>query len=280
MSAKKCIPHESYADQLIAEFDARRHELEGRWVPTLYFGGGTPSLLAVEQLRRVVRHCWRGELEEVTIEANPADIDARRLDAWADMGITRVSLGVQSFQGRMLRALGRNHDAQRAWGAARTLSEDGRFRTSIDLIFGGPHHTLEEWEADLDCVAALEGLEHVSTYTLTVEPNTPFFRLHERGQLHPAREDVAARMFDVMEERLGALGFERYEVSSFARGERARSMHNTTYWLGAEYMGLGVGAHSLFIGAGGVERRVNTRHVSAYLGDFTLGSAVEELGAE
>jgi oxygen-independent coproporphyrinogen-3 oxidase len=196
------------------------------------------------------RRLWPATDEvEVTLEANPTDAEAGRFAAFAEAGVNRLSLGVQSLDDRALRFLGRNHDAAAARRAAEVA---GRVfpRLSLDLIYALPDQTAEAWAADLEAALAL-GPEHVSPYQLTIESGTAFDRAVLRGRLVPAPEDATADLFALTQQRLGEAGFDAYEVSNHARGGAARSRHNLVYWRGEDYAGAGPGAH-LRLTAGGV----------------------------
>lgn len=281
VDVRRTIPHEAYADALLAEFERRRRRLEGRDTRTIYFGGGTPSLWAPEQFARVLerlRAALDGEPVEVTLEANPVDITRQNLQTWTAAGVTRLSIGCQSFQPRLLEALNRVHSREQALAAVEMAITHGPSIVSLDLIFGNPHQTLQEWDRDLDVVAQLDGLGHLSAYHLTIEPGTAFARRVKKGRLTIPDDDTAFDMLERLVERAEAMGFERYEVSNFAR-PGLRSRHNTLYWTGAEYLGLGVGAHSLHIsGDAGVIRRANPRNTAAYLEAPGEPASVERLG--
>ena len=256
VTARKNIPHKAYADALIRELDGRAPALEGRRVRTIYVGGGTPSRLAPG---------------EVTIEANPTDITLENIEVWKRAGVNRVSLGVQSFQDRVLRRLGRNHDGEVAEVAIERLL-DGDLRASIDLIFGAPEQTEEEWASDLEVFQRFvreRGLSHLSAYNLTIEPATPYSRMASKGEISIPGEDQCARFYEMLFQAASEVGVEPYEVSSWSsRSQQAntRAVHNGLYWSGAEYLGVGVGAHSLEISdEGRVWRSSNTRHLNAYL---------------
>lgn len=282
VDVRRSIPHQEYADALLREFDSRQGSLEGRHVRTIYFGGGTPSLWAPDELARVLarlREHAGEDLAEVCMEANPVDITRESLDAWTAAGVTRLSIGCQSFQPRVLKILNRIHSREEALEAVELALEHGPEVVSLDLIFGNPEQTMEEWQRDLDIVEGMPRLRHVSAYNLTIEPGTAFQRRMDRGRLTVPDSDRCFEMLDALIERCEKMGFERYEVSNFAK-PGFRSRHNTLYWTGAEYLGLGVGAHSLHIDEQvGVYRRANPRQTSAYLADPASPDWTEQLSA-
>ncbi|MFP4597036.1 MAG: radical SAM family heme chaperone HemW [Persicimonas sp.] len=294
VDVRKTIPHTEYADALIEEFSGRRHLIDGRDVRTIYFGGGTPSLWQPEQLDRVMREI-RGALgpdepAEVTLEANPDDVTRSNLSAWCDAGVTRLSIGCQSFQPRVLKSLNRNHTPERAIEAVELALAHGPDIVSLDLIFGNPGQSFEEWEADLDQVEQFvlesdgsernDRLDHLSAYHLTIEPGTAFARRRAKGRLSVPDDDRSFEMLERLVARCEELGLMRYEVSNFARAG-CRSQHNTLYWTGAEYLGLGVGAHSLQIDAeDGVVRRANPRLTADYLASPGEPGELEQLSAK
>lgn len=274
VTATRKIPHQQYAQALISELHARQSALNGRTLQSVYFGGGTPSRWACDAMSQVLDAIIKADaaggqhLRELTFEANPLDITPASIEAWHQAGLTRISLGVQSFQPRVLAVLGRNHDAAQAREAVDAILSHGQLALSIDLIFGCPEQTTQEWSADLEVVRGLVqgGLNHVSCYNLTLEPNTPFARQAARGTLKVVDEEGCALFLEQLIEALAEVGLQQYEVSSFARpGHEA--VHNSSYWLGAEYLGLGVGAHSLSLEPQGVMRRANTRQLAPYLRD-------------
>lgn len=241
----------------------------GRTVRTLFFGGGTPSELETGQLVRIVetlRDCFRfvetdpmlGECEW-TIECNPGTVSSESLQAMRAMGFNRVSLGVQSFHDHHLRALGRIHSAAEALQAYTWCREAGFRRVNLDLIFCLPGQTLAEWQADVDQAIALQP-EHLSLYNLTIEEATEFGRRHRAGLLSLPDEELSADMYEWVLARLPAAGFDRYEVSNFARpGEECR--HNQIYWQCEPYLGFGVGAASYLEGT----RWTHTGSMARYL---------------
>lgn len=288
VTSLKHVPHEDYAQALLREWEARASELEGRHVRSIYFGGGTPSKWSEEALARVLGEilghavCDRSMVEEVTIEANPVDIRPERLATWQEAGVNRISLGCQSFQDDLLQALGRQHTGARAFEAARIILEAG-LSLSIDLIYGHAMQTMASWREDLEKVRALmssHGLGHVSGYFLTIEEGTPFYRRQRRGEVLVKQDDGESReMVDALCEVLAEGGVRPYEVSSYGAPGK-ESVHNSNYWLGGEYLGLGMGAHGLRIEGGEVVRRQNTRHLKTYLVDPVGSGAKEGIGRE
>ena len=227
-----------------------------------FFGGGTPSLLPPEALGRLLAAARRGlglvERAEVTLEANPEGLDAARLSAFRDAGITRLSLGVQSLDDALLRRLGREHTAEvarRAYAAARAA---GFANVSVDLLYGVPGQDLAAWTATLDEVLAWRP-EHVSAYALTLEPGTAFGR---RPPADLPDERVAVAQFERLAERAAAAGLARYEVSNFAR-PGFESRHNLLYWRREEYVGLGPGAHAALGAVRFGNERSQTRYRAA-----------------
>lgn len=244
------------------------HELD-----TLFFGGGTPSQLppaALRQLFAILGDQFRlAPGAEVSFEINPADFDAGLADLLLELGVTRVSLGAQSFDDRKLALLERDH---RAADVLRSAELARQFPTwSLDLIFAAPGETLADWQADLQAALQLAP-PHLSTYGLTIEPGTTFFGRRARGTLLPAPEEAERSMYEAAIDRLTAAGYEHYEVSNFARpGQRCR--HNENYWLGGQYFAAGPGAASHVAG----RRAMNHRSTFTYLDRVVAGqSAVVE----
>jgi len=267
--------HQIYLDALHAEIASRSPELLGRSVRTIYLGGGTPSALGDAQLGELLEVLRRlaPDAVEVTLEANPNHITLSRLKLWKSFGITRISLGVQSFSERYLGALGRTHSGAVALQAVRDAL-DVFEHVTLDLIVGGPGHSAEELATDLERVREL-GVPHVSVYELTVEENTVFFRMSQAGTLNESGHDETADMLLQAQNGLAVLGFEKYEVSNFAK-PGFQSQHNRNYWEGGEYLGVGLGAHSLRVGPD-VTRRANTRKLKDYLLDTRASAELEEI---
>jgi putative oxygen-independent coproporphyrinogen III oxidase len=227
-----------------AEIAATAARTPGRTVSTIFFGGGTPSLMepaTVAAILDAVADNWRvADDVEVTLEANPTSVEARRFTGYRAAGVNRVSLGVQALDDAALSALGRTHTAQEALGAvaiARRIFE----RYSFDLIYARPGQTAADWQAELTS-AVSQAAGHLSLYQLTIEPETPFAALHAAGRLAVPDPDHARNLYDVTQEVCAAAGLPAYEVSNHARpGDECR--HNLVYWRSHEYVGIGPGAH-------------------------------------
>ena len=228
------------------ELDARADALRGATVRTLYFGGGTPSLCAPGELQELVTHARRlfgfGRAEEITVECNPDDLTGEYVARLRDTEIDRVSVGVQSFDDACLRMMNRRHTAAAAVEAVRRLRRAGFANLTVDLIYGVPGFGGESLRRSLGMALSLEA-EHLSAYHLTIEPGTVLGRRMAEGRFAPVAEETSEREFACVHDTLTAAGYEHYEVSNFARpGYRAR--HNSAYWLGAPYLGVGPSAHS------------------------------------
>jgi oxygen-independent coproporphyrinogen-3 oxidase len=270
---------------VLRELEQRRSAFAGRWLASLYLGGGTPSLLTPVQLARLVaavRAAFpaRGAVE-VSLEVNPGTLERERLGGFREAGINRVSLGVQSFDDTTLRRLGRAH---RAAGALRSLAACravGFEVLSLDLLFAAPGQTLAGLEADLAAATAF-GPEHLSAYELTLEPGTPFAEAAARGRLARPDEDLLVAMHEAVERRLGAAGYRRYELSSWSRPGR-EACHNRRYWERRPVLGLGMGAFSTDPPGESAPfgvRRANLRALDAYLAAVEAGRSPEAGPAE
>ena len=259
---------EDYAHAIIAEFIDRQHLLTEP-VRTIYFGGGTPSQMPVASLRMILE-CLvdgakrlqfsgrsHGELQdasdhhhspdeigdiELTLEANPGDITPEKARAWREIGINRLSIGIQSFDDDLLHFIGRRHTAQEALQAVATAQAAGFDNISIDLMYALPSQTMEQWQKDVQLALQL-GIQHISTYGLIYEDGTALTKLLMDNRLQPVDENLEMRMYDYLVEQLTANGFLHYEVSNFALPGR-HSRHNSSYWNDTPYLGLGAAAHS------------------------------------
>lgn len=212
---------------------------------SIFFGGGTPSLLTSPQIEQLIASLARrfglSPTCEITLEANPNDIDLAKANAWKSAGINRLSVGLQSLDDQALSFLGRDHSADDARRAT-AIALDTFLSVSIDMIYARPNQTLAAWQTELQ--AALElGAQHLSLYELTIEPATPFGKRTERGELSPLPDDAQASLYDLTGEITQAAGLPAYEISNHAHNANHRSVHNQIYWRSGDWLGIGPGAH-------------------------------------
>ncbi len=244
----------------------------GSDIDTIYFGGGTPSLLEPDQVQRILDSVLSVfsvvNNPEITMEMNPATVTPQTLAAYRGLGVNRASFGVQTFNDRDLKLLARGHDANDARETFRMLREAGFDNVSFDLIAGLPGQTMDDWSHNLDEAIALSP-EHISLYLLEIHTGTPLAEQVRSGRRTPIDDDLAAEMYEVMLDRLAAAGYEQYEISNFAR-PGFESRHNTKYWRLDPVFGFGVSAHSF----DGRERYANERDTAKYVQMLeTTGSA-------
>jgi oxygen-independent coproporphyrinogen-3 oxidase len=242
--ARQKIPHEKYAAAVLNELSFRESMFSGRRARSLYFGGGTPGLWRADCVAGVIAAVTArfGAPSEITVEANPDDLPVDHLTQLRAAGVNRLSIGVQSLEARHLHALGRLHGAEEAACAVEDARAVGFDNLSLDLMFALPGQSMGELERDLSGLLAMAP-DHLSVYNLTVEERTPFGAMKRDGLLAFPEDGVAAEMYEIVIARLERAGFAHYEVSSFARTGR-QALHNTLYWTGGEYLGLGSSAHS------------------------------------
>jgi oxygen-independent coproporphyrinogen-3 oxidase len=241
------------ARAILADLEAQAAITGPRTLVSVFFGGGTPSLMDPAWIAEIIaaaRRLWTPAADlEVSLEANPTDAETERFAAFAAAGVNRLSLGLQALDDAALRFLGRDHDAATGIRAALVAAREFP-RLSLDLIYARPGQTSETWADELRRAADL-GPEHLSPYQLTVEAGTAFDRAVRRGRFAPADPELAAELFETTQAVLEALGFDAYEVSNHARGVAARSRHNLVYWRGLDYVGAGPGAHGRITTGGG-----------------------------
>jgi oxygen-independent coproporphyrinogen-3 oxidase len=259
------------ARAIVADLEAQAALTGPRRLVSVFLGGGTPSLMDPAWAGEIVaaaRRLWTAADDlEVTLEANPTDAEAARFAAFAEAGVNRLSLGLQSLDDEALAFLGRNHDAATAIRATQAATRAFP-RLSVDLIYARPGQTPQAWADELRRAVAL-GAEHVSPYQLTIEAGTAFDRAVRRGAWAPPDPDAGAALFDATQAVLEAEGFHAYEVSNHARGAAARSRHNLVYWQGQDYVGVGPGAHGR-ITQGGVRQATRAApRPAAYIARLT-----------
>ena len=267
------IPEEAYVEALVADLEAALPQIWGRRINTVFIGGGTPSLLSpagLDRLLTAVRTLTMlAPAAEITLEANPGTVEAARFKGFREAGVTRVSLGIQSFNDTHLKALGRIHDASEARAAvdhALTHFES----VNLDLMYALPGQSLADARADLEAAIGF-GPAHLSCYHLTLEPNTPF---HAAPPALPD-DDLAADMQEMIEARLGEAGYRHYETSAFARPGR-ECRHNLNYWHFGDYLGIGAGAHGKLSSHTGIAREMRHKHPTAYLAGAARGDFVQD----
>jgi putative oxygen-independent coproporphyrinogen III oxidase len=261
----KEIDQRVWREALLREMESFAARTPHRVLTSIFFGGGTPSLMEPNTTAEIIaaaRRHWRTANDvEITLEANPGTVDAERFHAIRDAGVARLSMGVQALRESDLRFLGRRHDvgeARRAWRTAAKIFP----RVSFDLIYARPGQDLASWRAELDealCEVADQGISHLSLYQLTMEPGTAMFDAHARGEFTLPDDDNAAALYDATQEACEGAGYPAYEISNHARSDAA-CRHNLTYWRGGDYVGIGPGAHGRLTIAGTVSA---TRQVKA-----------------
>lgn len=233
-------PVEAYIDELLKEYDS--YGISN--LQTLYIGGGTPSVLPADQLEKLLTHLTKNldleELEEFTVEANPSDLTDEVLTVLAHSPVNRISLGVQSFDDKLLKKIGRTHTEAQVYSSIERLRAAGFENITIDLIYGLPNQTIEMVERDVQKFLELD-LPHVALYSLILEDHTVFMNRQRRGRLRLPSDDRNADMYEYIIETLTAKGYSHYEVSNFGK-IGYESKHNMTYWDNAEYYGIGAGA--------------------------------------
>ncbi|MFZ6050610.1 radical SAM family heme chaperone HemW [Halocola ammonii] len=245
------------------ELELRKGYLNDQPVETIYFGGGTPSLLNPQELQSILDKVYElfpvTENPEITLEANPDDLSEEKLKELEALPINRLSIGIQSFRADDLKMMNRAHDVEQALTCVPSARNHGFKNISIDLIYGIPGLTNEEWKANLQQAFDLKP-DHISSYCLTIEPGTAFAHFVKKGKLNPVDEEMAANQFEIMVKAMKENGFDHYEVSNFGKAE-FYSRHNTSYWLSKHYLGVGPSAHSF----DGKSRSWNVANNSRYI---------------
>ena len=256
-------------DAMVRELQLRHKSLQDQSIETIYFGGGTPSLLSETEIRTLIHAVAQfftiADDTEITLEANPDDLQPETLRALHRAGINRLSIGIQSFVDEHLRWMNRAHDAQQAKQCIPLAREAGFLNITADLIYGFPGLSDAQWDENISTLIAL-GAPHISCYSLTVEPGTALYHFVESGKQAPPDDDAQVRHFLHLVERLTKAGYEHYEVSNFAL-PGYRSRHNSAYWSRVPFLGIGPSAHS-FTGA---ERCWNIANNHQYLKSIELG---------
>lgn len=256
-------------EALCKELEIRSREWNNEQIQTIYFGGGTPSILTLDQLKKLideVRSDYQvSDQVEITLECNPDDCSLDNLKTWKDLGVNRLSIGIQSFKDEQLKWMNRSHQSADSLAAVRNAKEVGFDELSLDLMYGLPNMTLDEWKDQLDQIISLNP-EHISAYCLTVEQKTALFKLVKEGKLKVSSNEQQSGQFELLVSTLQKAGFEQYEISNFARNGHY-SKHNTSYWKGSKYIGIGPSAH----GYNQKERYWNQANNRVYLTELNKG---------
>ncbi len=264
-----------FVNVLVKEMNLQRHYFGKERVQTIYFGGGTPSLLSVEQLEKILNALYKNfnidKNIELTLEANPENLNIDYLKGLQSLGFNRLSIGVQSFNDEDLALMGRTHDVQTAFKSVYNAKKQGFKNISVDLIYGLPHLSLKKWEHNLNKVMDMD-IQHISAYHLTIEPNTLFKKWYDQNKIHLPDDKTSLEQYQLLVEKTGKNGFLHYEISNFAK-DGFLSLHNTNYWIDIKYLGLGPSAHSYNL----TSRQWNISNLQVYLGEISKGKIPFEI---
>lgn len=260
---------DKYVDAICKEIKLRKDYLIDEKIDTIYLGGGTPSTLSGGQLEKIF-HCiydvYNGcKPLETTIECNPDDVTEMFANTISRLPVNRISMGAQTFCDKRLRFLRRRHCANDVGLAVKRLRQIGIRNISIDLIYGFPDETIEDWRKDISEAIRL-GIEHISAYSLMIEEGTPLHDMMESGKISEIDEELSRKMYDTLIEKMESAGFEHYEISNFAKDGK-RSKHNSSYWNSTHYIGIGAAAHSY----DGNSRQWNISDINEYINNIEVG---------
>lgn len=254
--------HVEYIEALLTELKSYEKQVGFNELQSIYIGGGTPTALSVEQIQPLFDYLHQAipmeQIREFTIEANPENLTKEKVEYLLSQQVSRFSLGVQTFQEELLKRIGRKHQSHQVKDAVSLLKAHGMTNINLDLIYAIPGQTMEQLEADLNEVLALD-VEHVSAYSLIVEEHTQLYIAYMKDKLTLTENEIEAKMYEMVIQTLSQHGYHHYEISNFAKS--LPSLHNQWYWKNEEYIGVGLGAHGY---VGGV-RYQNTRSINAYI---------------
>lgn len=263
---------DEYVDAVLKEARIRQDELGNEVIHTLYLGGGTPSVLPINDITHLINGLREvfdlSQVHEFTFEMNPDDVSEEYIHTLKSLGVNRISMGVQTFNNDELKFLHRRHDATIAIKAFHTLRKVGFDNINLDLIFGLPNQTMQTWQENVQKVIELNP-EHISCYSLMYEEGTILTRMLRKGEIEEINEDVSLEMYEYLTAQLKDNGYEHYEISNYAR-KGYHSRHNSAYWNLTPYFGLGAGAHSF----DGEKRRYNPNNTSLYISNILKGKKV------
>lgn len=263
---------DAFLEALQSEIKNRKDYLNGEPVGSIYLGGGTPSLMQKAEIEEVFRHLYKNfQIDadaEITLEANPDDLNRGKLDELKTTPVNRLSIGVQSFHDDDLKYLNRVHNAEQAARSVRSAQDAGFTNLTIDLIYGIPGLSINKWEYNLQTFFSMD-VPHLSAYSLTVEPATALHKLIEKGKMKEPEENESIRHFKMLMDHCRQHDFIHYEISNFCR-EGYYSRHNSLYWVGGNYLGLGPSAHSY----NGISRRWNVSNIRKYIDELSVAKEV------
>ena len=260
---------EVFVNAICAEIKQQSEYLGDEKIQTIYFGGGTPSMLSSDHIEKILKEIYRyfpvEQNNEITLEANPDDLNEKYLKSIFTIGVNRLSIGIQSFNDSDLQLMRRKHTVNQAISSVIEAQKIGFKNISIDLIYGLPDLNLKKWEKNIDQAIKLN-IQHISAYHLTIEPNTFFQKLQKNQKLNLPNEKESLEQFKLLVEKTKENGFLHYEISNFAK-DGSISLHNTNYWMDVKYLGLGPSAHSYNL----TSRQWNISNLRAYLDSITKG---------
>lgn len=264
-----------YIDAVCRELEERKEYLKGEGIKTIYFGGGTPSQLSEKDFHKVFNTIEKNyglkDAQEITLEANPDDLAEEYVAMLRTLPFNRISMGIQTFDDTTLKLLKRRHTSQQAIKAVECCQLNGFNNISIDLIYGLPHETDQQWELDLQQAIKLQ-VEHISAYHLIYEKGTPIYTMLQQHRISEVDEDSSVRFFTHLIDTLKEAGYEHYEISNFCRLGKY-SQHNTSYWKGIPYLGCGPSAHSF----NGSSREWNISSIDNYISSIEHGQRMHEI---
>jgi len=265
---------DEFHQALLKEISLRKDYIRGLKVDSIYFGGGTPSLLSIDELKEIIHNLEEtfniDQSAEITLEANPDDLNNGFLKGLRNTAINRLSIGIQSFNDDELQYVNRVHTAKEAIDSVKVSQDTGFDNLSLDLIYGIPNSTLDSWETNLKIIEEMKAA-HLSAYSLTQEPNTAYDILVKKGKLQAPQDEKAVAQYEILQGFLPQLNMEQYEISNYAANEKY-ALHNTNYWRGVPYLGLGPSAHSF----NGRSRQWNVSNLAKYLESIGEGAVKAE----
>lgn len=252
-----------FLSALLIEISLQKDYLQLEQIDSIYFGGGTPSLLSFDELNQIFEKLYKyfniSKTAEITLEANPDDLSKEYLADLRKTSVNRLSIGIQSFDNHELEYVNRVHTGQEAIDSVKIAQDKGFHNLSLDLIYGIPNSTIDTWENNLKIIEGLNA-DHLSAYSLTQEPNTAYDILVKKGKLNAPQDEKAIKQYQMLQDFLPLISMEQYEISNYARNEKY-AVHNTNYWRGISYLGLGPSAHSF----NGTSRQWNIAQMKKYI---------------